>query len=94
VEERVARLEADVAHIRSDIGEMKVDIREMRRSIGSLREADTSIRAAMQRGFSSQVEALAALRLEMTKSNFATRIWMLSLAGILLSVLARGFHWI
>ncbi|HWM68669.1 MAG TPA: hypothetical protein VNO35_18915 [Steroidobacteraceae bacterium] len=82
-ESRVARLESDVAHIQRDIADMKVDIREGRKEQGSLKAEIASLRDEMHVGFGNVQREL-----------LSTRIWMFSLVGALLAVMAHGFKWI
>lgn len=98
VEDRVARLESDVAHIRSDIGEIKLDIRELRAALGGLRDEmhkrDSSLRDEMHELDSSLRDAVAKVREEIIRSSRGDRPRMYVFAGVILSVMARGFHWI
>lgn len=87
VEDRVARLESDVAHIRSDIGEIKLDIRELRAAVGGLRDE-------MIKGDNSPSDAVAQLREEIVRSFRDRRTRMYVLGGVILTAMARGFHWI
>jgi predicted metal-dependent enzyme (double-stranded beta helix superfamily) len=97
-ETRLGRLESDVAHIRSDVSDAKTDIREIRSVLGSLNAvvaalrdemhvADDGLRLEMRTGF-------AELRHEIMRISLSLKIWMLSIAGTLLAVMAHGFKWL
>ncbi len=98
VEDRVARLQSDVAHIRSDIGEIKLDIRELRAALGGLRgemhEQHSSLSNEMNQRNSGLRDAVAKLREEIVRSSRGDRTRMYVFGGVILSVMARGFHWI
>ncbi|MEP7242808.1 MAG: hypothetical protein ABI885_03890 [Gammaproteobacteria bacterium] len=80
MEERVTRLESNVTHIGADISEIKVDIRSVRQELREFKD-------------------LCVARFMSIEEKFASlKVWALllyvTLAGVLLGVLARGFHWI
>src|SRR5688572_8419577 len=94
VEERVARLEVSVDHIQSDVSEVKTHIQRLDNKID---EVDKRLS-----GKSDDLkDALAALALKMEESFAALKVgravdkvWWLTIAGVILGVMARGFEWI
>src|SRR5579871_3481706 len=82
MEARVAKLEADVDNIKVTLTEIKADIRDMRRTIDGFRDTLD--------GFRDTIDALRA-------SIASAKVWALLLyvaqSAALLSVMAKGFHW-
>jgi uncharacterized coiled-coil protein SlyX len=80
MEARIARLESDVAHMRSDIGDIKVDLRALRDKVDGVKSE------------------LGSLRSEMRGELASVKVWGLTLSmtmtGVMLTVMARGFGWI
>jgi hypothetical protein len=94
VNERLTGVETNVSHIFVTIGEMKADNREFRNEArGEARDLRNELAKVNTRidGLGDRVERL---RVDIAM----TKVWMLGmLLGVLatlLSVMARGFHWI
>jgi hypothetical protein len=56
------------------------------------------LRAEMTRGFAESraemKDEYASLRYEIMRTSLSLKIWMLSIAGTLLAVMAHGFKWL
>ena len=88
LEPRVARLEANVDHMRSDISEMKVEQRDLRKSMDSKFDA---VNARIDKLTETMHQDFA----KMIKQFGDFKVWTLVVvAGGILNVVARAFHWI
>ncbi|HUI62536.1 MAG TPA: hypothetical protein VLX90_20075 [Steroidobacteraceae bacterium] len=80
-------LEVDVnerlARLESDVVHLRSDIGELRADVGEQRAVMDSFRKDFDE-----------FRVDMSGALGSLRTWGLALTGMLLSVLARGFHWI
>jgi cobalamin biosynthesis Mg chelatase CobN len=86
--------EAD-ASLRSDLAKYDSSARgEIASLRGDLAKYDSSLRGDLAKYDTSLRGEIASLRVEMVKSDWATRMWMVCLIGVVLSVMAHGFHWI
>jgi hypothetical protein len=88
LEPRVARLEAHVDHMSADISEIKVEQRDLRKSMDSKFDAVNAridkLTETMNQNFASMIKQIGDLK-----------VWTLVVvAGGILSVVARAFHWI
>ena len=90
MEERLGRLELNVEHIHSDVSEIKVDIRRLNDRIDAVDQKFTT-------KFDSLKDQISGLALTMEKSHSQLRLWamtlFISMAGGLLTFLARALHW-
>jgi hypothetical protein len=98
MEARIARLESDVSHVRSDLGEIKVDLR-------ALRDKVDSVEKLVHDKFDSLRREIGGLRgdnggeFTSLRSEIASmKVWGLTLimtmTGVMLTVMARGFGWL
>jgi predicted nucleic acid-binding Zn-ribbon protein len=98
VEDRLGRLEVDVKHIQSDISEMKADIRRLDGKIDAVDKSLSAKIDAVDRSLSAKIDAvkdsLAAQAVSTEKGFSKMILWVIGLVGVLLTVLARGFHWL
>ena len=105
VDARIVRLESDVAHIRSDISDIKSDIRELRaessshtEGLGSIRVEIANLRDELHTGLADGRAEMHAgderLHRLIIRTSLTDRIWMLTLTGTMLAVMAHGFKWI
>jgi chromosome segregation ATPase len=101
VEERLGRLELNVEHIQSDVSEMKVDIRRLNDKIDGVDQRLCAKIDAVDQKFTTKFDSLkdqiSGLALTMEKSHSQLRLWamtlFISMAGGLLTFLARALHW-
>ena len=82
-QERIARLEERTEHIQDDVAELKADVRRLADSVATLRLEIKDSFAAIDAKFA-----------KLNVGRALDKIWWLSIAGGLFSVMARGFHWI
>ena len=94
VDARIVRLESDVAHIRSDISDTKSDIRELRAESSASEEGLGSIRGEFIKLIDEMHSGRERLHRLIIRTSLTDRIWMLSLTGTMLAVMAHGFKWI
>jgi hypothetical protein len=89
--ERLVRLEVQVVNIAAGVVEIKSDVKDLRTRMEEgfqavrkeMHEGDQALRKEMNDGFQS-------IRKELSDA----KIWALLIGAAILSVLARGFHWI
>ena len=72
-----------LARLESDVAHIHPDLCELRAEVGELRGS-----------FIQLQKDLADLRVELTKAIASTRIWGLTLTGVVLSVMSHGYRWI
>jgi septal ring factor EnvC (AmiA/AmiB activator) len=98
MEARIARLESDVSHLRSDVGEIKVDLRALRDKIddGNARLSDKMDQVDVR--LSGRMDRFDAKFDSLRQEIHFVRVWGLGLyiavAGVMLTVMGRGFGWI
>lgn len=87
MEERIARLEVTTDHIQSDVTELKANVKQLDSKVDAQgKDLGTKIEN-LERTMREKLEKLAI-------GQWANRVWALLLAGVVLGVMARGFHWI
>jgi predicted nucleic acid-binding Zn-ribbon protein len=82
-QERIARLEEKVEHIQDDLGELKTDVRAVKDSLYALGIELKESLAAIDRRFS-----------KLDTSRALDKVWWLTIAAGILTVMARGFKWV
>jgi hypothetical protein len=87
---RLIGLETNVAHIFMAIGEMKDFRNEARGEAKELRNEFAHTKDALNARIDGLSGRIDSLRVEIVM----TKVWMLGMLATLLSVMARGFHWI
>ena len=80
MEARIARIESDVAHLKTDVADIKVDLR--------------GLRDKMDDGFARMNARMDSLKDEISSAKTWGVMLYVTLAGMMLSVMARGFGWI
>ena len=91
MEARIARIESDVAHLKTDVADIKVDLRAMR---DKMDETDVRLNGKMDTGFARLNARLDSLKDEISSAKTWGVMLYVTLAGMMLSVMARGFGWI
>jgi hypothetical protein len=102
MEARIARIESDVAHLKTDVADVKVDLRAVRdkmdemdvRLNGKMDETDVRLSRKMDTGFARINARLDGLKDEISSAKTWGVMLYVPLAGMMLSVMARGFGWI
>ncbi|HVO47956.1 MAG TPA: hypothetical protein VMT29_16650 [Steroidobacteraceae bacterium] len=72
-----------LARLESDVAHIRSDLCGLRAEVREPRGSFVQLQ-----------KDLADLRVELTQAITSTRIWGLTLTGVVLSVMAHGFHWI
>ena len=71
---------------------------EMRTGFAEMNDRYASLLLEMRTGFAEQRAEMndkhASLRHEVMRTSLSLKIWVLTVAGTLLAVMAHGFHWI
>lgn len=80
MEARIARIESDVAHLKTDVADIKVDLR--------------GLRDKMDDGFARMSTRMDSLKDGVSSAKTWGVMLYVTLAGMMLSVMARGFGWI
>lgn len=91
MEARIARLESDVSHLRTDVGDIKVDLRALRDKVDGV---ETSLRGEIKGLEKSLRGEIMGLKDEISSAKTWGVMLYVTLAGMMLSVMARGFGWI
>lgn len=90
-ESRIARIESDVQHIREDTADLRVELRRTNDKIDSLRSDLTGRIDGVRADLTGRIDGLK-------EKLHSVTIWALllyfTLAGGLLTVIARAFKWI
>jgi hypothetical protein len=87
VEARIARIESDVAHLSTDVSDIKVDLR-------ALRDKVDGVESLMHEKFDSLKDGNAGLQSEIASAKNWGLALSMTLTGVILTVMARGFGWI
>jgi hypothetical protein len=98
----ISDAKTDIRGIRSELGSLNTVVAalrdEMHVSIAELRMSDDGLRLETRTGFaesSAEMKAeYASLHYEIMRTSLSLKIWMLSIAGTLLAVMAHGFKWL
>jgi hypothetical protein len=109
LESDVAHIRSDIADVKIDIRDIRKDLGGLHAEVGGLRDEMRTEVGGLRDEMRTEVGGLrveiCGLREEMRKElgelgkalvhgDLMTRIWMLLLVGVILGVMARGFHWI
>ena len=109
MEARIARIESDVAHMRTDVADIKVDLRSLRDRVdgvetslrGEIKDVEVTLRgeiksveALLHGKFDSLKADNVSLRGEIASAKHWGFALAMSLTGVILTVMARGFGWI
>ena len=109
LESNVAHMRSDTSDIKTDIRELRAESRANGGDLGGIRVEIEKLRDELHTGLAAVraelYHGLAELRAEMhsaderlhrliIRTSLYDRIWMLSLTGTMLAVMAHGFKWI
>jgi chromosome segregation ATPase len=94
MEERTIRLEERVEHLQADVAEIRVDIRRIDGKLEAVKESVSSLEKKIDLGFAAMKNEIDLGFAGVSRAQLRERIWWLAIAATILSVMARGFHWI
>jgi chromosome segregation ATPase len=109
MEARIARIESDVAHMRTDVADIKADQRSMRDKIdsleatlrGEIKALEATLRGEIKRVETSLLQKLerlndgqGSLKAEIASAKNWGLALSMTLTGVMLTVMARGFGWV
>jgi len=102
VESRITRIELDVQHIKADTADLRVELRRTNDRIDvtnkRIEEVRDSLAAKMEAGYKELNEKIDDVYKELKDKLHSLTLWALllyiTLAGGLLTVIARAFKWI
>ncbi len=90
-ESRIARIESDVQHIRADTADLRVELRRTNDRIDGLRDDLTGRIDGLREDLTGRIDGLKEKLHSLT--TWALLLYF-TLAGGLLTVIARAFKWI
>lgn len=97
MEARIARIESDVAHLRTDVADIKVDLRSLRDKVDSVEATSRGeikdVHTSLLEKLDSLKDGQASLKAEIASAKIWALFLYITLAGMMLTVMARGFRW-
>jgi len=87
VEARIAHLESDVSHLRADVADIKLDLRAMRDQMYDRADRQDAKIDGLK-------DETSSVRMEIASAKYWGLALAMTITGVMLTVMARGFGWL